>query len=80
MSDDGADGDNRDDGGDVSRGGTPAPLSVGSGATLGGRGSGQRSECDFLILLANTARGSTGSAVLATRCRATHKHDESLVV
>ena len=29
MSDDGAGGDRRDDGGDVSRGGTPAPLSVG---------------------------------------------------
>ena len=36
MSDDGAGGDRRDDGGDVSRGGTTAPLSVGSGATLGG--------------------------------------------
>ena len=36
VSGDGAGGDGRDDGEGVSRGGTPAPLSAGSGATPGG--------------------------------------------
>ena len=38
-SDDAGD-DGRDDGDGVSRGGTPAPLSAGSGVTLGGRAAG----------------------------------------
>ena len=44
VRDDDVGGDGRDDNESVSRGGTPAPLSDGSGATPGGGAAGERGE------------------------------------